>query len=142
MADFRVELRDWEAARTVAGPLRYAMFLEEKDPPPGIELDEEDAKCVHALAFETAGKCVGTSRLHPDGHIGRLNVDKEWRRLGVGETLLKALTDEARKRGYPAVTITVSLQAAEFYRTHGYAADGKVFKEGKALQQKMRLPLA
>ena len=141
MADFRVELRDWEAARTVAGPLRYAMFLEEKDPPPGIELDELDPQCTHAVALDESGKAVGTGRLHADGQIGRMVVLKDWRRRGVGEAILAALIDEARKRSYPEVTVTAALQAAEFYRGHGFVAEGKVFKEGSALQQKMRKPL-
>ena len=66
---------------------------------------------------------------------------KEWRRLGVGAALIEALVAEALKRGYADVTITAPLQAAEFYRARGFAAEGKVFKEGNVLQQKMRKAL-
>jgi predicted GNAT family N-acyltransferase len=139
---FRVELRDWEAARTIAGPIRYAVFIESENPPAGIELDDDDAQCLHAIAFEEGGAGVGTARLHADGRIGRLVTAKDWRRRGVGEVLLQALIEEARRRGLAAVTVEGSLQAAEFYRTHGFAAEGKVYKDGSALLQKMRLPLA
>jgi predicted GNAT family N-acyltransferase len=139
--EFRIELKSWAEAQPLAAPIRYAVFLEEKDPPPGIELDELDPQCTHAVAADGSGKAVGTGRLHPDGQIGRLVVLKDWRRLGVGEALLAALIDEARKRRYPDVTVNAALQAAEFYRGHGFVADGKVFKEGSALQQKMRRSL-
>lgn len=139
--EFRIELKSWAEAQPLAAPIRYAVFLEEKDPPPGIELDELDPRCTHAVATDGSGKAVGTGRLHPDGQIGRLVVLKDWRRLGVGEALLAALIDEARKRSYPEVTVTAALQAAEFYRGHGFVAEGKVFKEAGLLVQKMRMGL-
>ena len=76
---FRVELKDWEAARPTAAPLRYGVFMEEKYALPGIELDDLDAQCVHALAIDEAGTTVATGRLQPDdwnrlsSAIGRLN---------------------------------------------------------------------
>jgi predicted GNAT family N-acyltransferase len=139
--EFQIELKGWAEAQPVAAPIRYAVFLEEKDPPPGIELDELDPQCAHAVASDGSGKAVGTGRLHPDGQIGRLVVLKDWRRRGVGEALLAALVDEARKRRYPEVTVTAGLQAAEFYRGHGFVAEGKVFKEAGLLVQKMRMGL-
>lgn len=135
---FRVELKGWEEARTVAGPLRYAVFLEEQETPPGIELDEVDPQCVHALACDESGKAVGTGRLLPDGQIGRMAVLKDWRRRGVGAAIIAALVEEARKRGYAEVTISAPLQAAEFYRGQGFIAEGKVYREAGMLQQKMR----
>jgi len=139
---FRVELKSWEEARAAAAPIRYAVFLEEKDAPPGVELDEMDPQSVHALAFDETGKAVGTGRLLPDGQIGRLVVLKDWRRRGIGDAIIEALTEEARKRGYPDVAISAPLQAAEFYRGHGFVAEGKVFREAGMLQQKMRKALA
>ena len=139
---FRVELRGWEDARTVAGPIRHTIFFEERDVAPGVEPDELDAQCVHALAFDEAGAALGTGRLAPDGHVDRPVVLKDWRRRGVGAAILDALIGEARKRGYPDVTISAPLQAAEFYRGQGFVAEGKVYKEGDILQQKMRKTLA
>lgn len=139
---FRVELRDWEAARTLAGPIRYAIFFHEKDAPPGVEIDDLDPQSMHAIAYDEAGNAVGTGRLLPDGQIGRLAVAKDWRRRGVGAALLEALIEEARRRSYAAVTIIAPLQAAEFYRNRGFVAEGKVFKEAGILEQKMRKALA
>lgn len=140
---FRVELKSWEEARTVAGPIRYAIFFHEKDAPPGVEIDDLDPQSMHAIAYdEQAGTAVGTGRLLPDGQIGRLAVVKDWRRRGVGAALLAALIEEARRRSHAEVTIMAPLQAAEFYRGQGFVAEGKVFKEGGILEQKMRKSLA
>lgn len=140
MADVRVEIMDWTDAQKAASPLRFAAFFE-PDARPGVEVDDKDPQSIHALAYEAAGKAVGTGRLLPDGQIGQLAVAKEWRRRGVGAALVEALLGEAVKRNYADVTITAPLQAAEFYRARGFAAEGKVFKEGSILQQKMRKAL-
>ena len=137
----RVELMNWEQAQPIAGPLRFAIFVGEQNVPKGIELDDQDASCVHAVAFDVDGKAIGTGRLLPDGHIGRMAVVMEWRRRGVGAEILKALIAEAGRRGHKEVVVSAQLQAAEFYREHGFVAEGKVFPEAGILHQAMRKKL-
>ena len=132
----------WDKAQPVAAPLRFAIFVGEQNVPAGIELDEMDEKSLHALAFDDAGKAIGTGRLLPDGRIGRMAVVKEWRRRGVGADLLDALVEEARRRGFREVKLSAQLQAAEFYRAHGFVAEGKVYEEAGILHQAMRRSLA
>ena len=131
----------WEQAQPSAGPLRFAIFVDEQNVPSGIELDDLDASCVHAVAFDVDNKPIGTGRLLPDGHIGRMAVVKEWRRRGIGAEILEALMAEARKRGHKEVIVSAQLQAAEFYREHGFVAEGKVYPEAGILHQQMRKPL-
>jgi len=131
----------WEQAQPVAGPLRFAIFVDEQNVPAGIELDDLDASCVHAIAYDVDGKAIGTGRLLPDGHIGRMAVVKEWRRRGIGAEILEALIQEARKRGHAEVLLSAQLQAAEFYRGHGFVAEGKVYEDAGILHQKMRRKL-
>ncbi len=137
----RVELMDWEKAQPLAGPLRFAIFVGEQNVPAGIELDDLDAQCTHAVAFDVDGKPIGTGRLLPDGHIGRMAVTKEWRRRGVGAALLDALMAEAKRRGHAEVVLSAQLQAAEFYRARGFEAEGKVYKDAGILHQQMRRKL-
>jgi predicted GNAT family N-acyltransferase len=127
----------WELAQPTAGPLRFAIFVGEQNVPAGIELDDMDAKCMHAVAFDVDGKPIGTGRLLPDGHIGRMAVIKEWRRRGIGAEILTALIEEARKRGHAQAIVSAQLQAAEFYREHGFLAEGKVYPDAGILHQKM-----
>lgn len=134
----RIEIMNWERAQPIAGPIRFAAFVEEQGVDSGIELDDMDAQCIHAIAFDEAGKAIGTGRLLPDGHIGRMAVVKEWRRRGVGADILNALAEEARKRGDKEVVLSAQLQAAEFYREQGFVAEGKVYQEAGILHQAMR----
>ena len=140
MPNIRVDILSWEQAQTAAAPIRFSAFFE--DSRPGIELDDKDAQAIHALAFDEAGKAVGTGRMHADGQIGPFAAPKEWHKLGVDAALLDALLAEARKRGFAVVTVTAPLQSAEFYREQGFAADGKIFQEAGVLQQPMRKTLA
>lgn len=137
----RVELMPWEKAQPVAAPLRFAIFVGEQNVPRGIELDDMDEKSLHAVAFDDAGKAIGTGRLLPEGRIGRMAVVKEWRRRGVGAELLEALVAEARRRGIAEVKLSAQLQAAEFYRAHGFVAEGKVYEEAGILHQAMKKAL-
>ena len=134
----RIELMEWDKAQAIAGPIRFAIFVGEQNVPPGIELDDKDAACAHAIAFDDAGKPIGTGRLLPDGHIGRMAVVKDWRRRGVGAQLLEALIEEAGRRGHKEVVLSAQLQALEFYRVHGFVAEGKVYEEAGILHQQMR----
>jgi predicted GNAT family N-acyltransferase len=117
----RVELLDWEAARPLAAPIRFKVFVEEQKVPEESEIDERDPQCVHALALGEDGKALGTGRLLPDGHIGRMAVLPEARKLGVGSALLTALMDEARRRGHAQAALSAQTHAIAFYRRHGYA---------------------
>jgi len=117
----RVELLDWDAARPLAAPIRFTVFVEEQKVPEASEIDERDPHCVHALAWSDDGRPLGTGRLLPDGHIGRMAVLAEARKLGVGSALLVALMDEARRRGYAQAALSAQTHAIAFYRRHGYA---------------------
>ncbi len=54
-------------------------------------------------------------------HIDILWVDEKFRKRGIGSKLLQAAEDEARRRGAHSVHVdTMSWQAPDFYKKHGY----------------------
>lgn len=136
----RLELRDWEGARAQAARIRTAVFVEEQGVPPAMEMDDRDAVSVHALAF-VDGAAVGTGRLLPDGHIGRMAVLREARAQGVGGAILERLVEEARRRGFREAVLSAQTHALEFYRKHGFAAVGEVYEEAGIPHQVMRRTL-
>ena len=117
----RVDLMDWDAARPAAAPIRFKVFVEEQKVPEESEIDDWDPQCVHALARDDQGSVLGTGRLLPDAHIGRMAVLPAARRLGVGSALLLALMEEARRRGHAQAVLSAQTHAIPFYRRHGYA---------------------
>ena len=136
----RIELLGWEKARALAAPIRFAVFVKEQGVPREIELDEMDAACMHAVAY-VDGKAVGTGRLLPDGHIGRMAVLREWRRHGVGSRILDALVQEARRRGEREVALSAQVRAVPFYRAHGFVEEGGEYLEAGIRHQAMRRAL-
>jgi predicted GNAT family N-acyltransferase len=136
----KIELLDWERARVQASRIRLAVFVEEQRVPPEIEMDAHDALSVHALAYDD-GKAVGTGRLLPDGHIGRMAVLREHRAQGVGGAILVRLIAEARRSGMREVVLSAQTHALEFYRKHGFAPSGGVYMEAGIPHQEMRLGL-
>ena len=131
----------WERARQLASPIRFQVFVREQRVPAEIELDDMDAPSLHAIAFENE-KAIGTGRLLPDGHIGRMAILKEWRRRGIGAAILKALIDAAERRGDREIALSAQLHAVEFYRTHGFESVGDVYEEAGIPHQAMVRALA
>jgi len=119
----RIDVLPWEKARAHAAPIRFTVFVEEQGVPRDIELDDLDQHCIHALLFEGESP-VGTGRLLPDGHIGRMAVLKEWRGRGIGSGILNALVEEARRRGDREVALSAQVHAVAFYRAHGFVEEG------------------
>jgi predicted GNAT family N-acyltransferase len=137
----RVELLDWDAARDRARPIRYQVFVLEQGVPVELEWDDADAVSLHALAFGAAGEVIGTGRLLPDGHVGRMAVLAPWRGRGVGAALLRALLDAARGRGMTRAVLHAQTQAAAFYGRFGFAPEGKEYLEAAIPHITMALTL-
>jgi len=138
-----IELMPWEAARAEASRIRFSVFVEEQGVPREIELDDMDARCVHALAFD-GGRAVGTGRLLPDAHIGRMAVLEGWRGRGVGGLILEALIAKARERGERKVFLSAQVHATGFYARHGFRAVGEVYEEAgiphRAMERALQEP--
>ena len=137
----KIELLDWEAAQREAQRIRFTVFVEEQRVPADLEMDENDAASLHALAYAD-GRAIGTGRLLPDGHIGRMAVLKEWRGRGAGKAMLRKLIDAARARGHREVALSAQIHALEFYRAEGFEPEGAVYEEAGIPHQAMRLQLA
>lgn len=120
---------DWTAMQSDARPIRMEVFVREQNVPADLEMDERDAACLHAVAYDGTGTPVGTGRLLPDGHIGRMAVLRSARGSGIGGAILKGLMEKARERGDRRVVLSAQTHAAEFYLAHGFAMAGDVFYE-------------
>jgi predicted GNAT family N-acyltransferase len=109
--------------------VRRLVFVEEQGVPEELEWDEWDARCVHVLARTSTGEPVGTGRLLPDAHIGRMAVLPRWRRQGVASAMLRELLAVARERGDDVVRLNAQTQAIPFYLRFGFAAQGPEFQD-------------
>jgi predicted GNAT family N-acyltransferase len=123
-----IRAADWNVDRAALCAVREQVFVREQAVPLELEWDEFDPLCQHVVA-EDAGKAIGTGRLLPDGHIGRMAVLESWRGQGVGSALLEALLRLAHDRGIRRVRLNAQSRAVGFYQRHGFVAEGQEFIE-------------
>lgn len=130
-----VELRtgDWDTLGRDATALRMAVFVREQGIDPAIEIDDQDALAVHAVAYNRLGLPVATGRLlaavDGQGRIGRMAVDRVVRGQRWGRAVLDALMQAARERGDSHATLHAQRSAEDFYRRAGFAVQGEPFEE-------------
>ena len=142
MTKHTIRLGDWATLGPHATAIRFEVFVDEQKVPAEIELDDMDAVCLHAVAYDDAGNAIGTGRLLPDGHIGRMAVRQPGRGTGVGGAILTLLMEKARERGDAAVVLNAQTVAAPFYARHGFVQQGEVFEEAGIAHVEMRLQFA
>lgn len=131
----------WPAEAATVRAIRHAVFVVEQGVPPDLEWDGSDGNCLHLVARDRAGRPLGTVRMTPAGHIGRMAVLAAHRGQGVGSALLAAVLAAARARGLAAVHLNAQLGAAGFYARHGFAAEGETFMEAGIPHRRMTLRL-
>ena len=139
---FLVEEVSWADAAERLGAVRRAVFVLEQAVPEELEWDGLDDDCRHVMATDVRGLAIGTGRLLPDGHIGRMAVLEAWRGKGVGRALLAKLVELARQRGDRMVALHAQTHAIGFYRRAGFEVSGDGFMAAGIPHADMRRVLA
>jgi predicted GNAT family N-acyltransferase len=133
--DIVVKLVETPAELAGAFSLRIRVFVGEQGVPADIELDDADTDpdTVHAVALHNS-VVIATGRLLPDvdgkgPHIGRMAVEQEWRRGGVGGKVLAFLEEQGRALGFRQITLHAQEYVKSFYAGQGYREVGEMFLE-------------
>lgn len=137
---FEIIQGDWADLQTDAASVRRAVFVKEQGIDESEEWDDDDARSHHVILRSKAGLVIGTGRLIPPageaapnsdqiGKIGRMAVIKSCRSTGVGQRLLTALLDEAKRRQMPHIRISAQVAAKALYERAGFVAEGDVYDE-------------
>jgi predicted GNAT family N-acyltransferase len=119
--------------------IRTRVFVKEQGVPEEIEIDRDDKRAVHFLAFE-AGKAVGTARVvmrQGSAKIGRMAVLKSYRGRGIGTKLLKRAIVMAKKQDAQKIYLHAQLPVIGFYEAMAFQCVGPVFKEAGIPHRKM-----
>ena len=144
MAEVIVKQAITEAEMAALRALRMAVFIEEQGVPEELETDALDALAYHAVAC-VDDAIIGTGRLlvlpGGDALIGRMAVQIDVRRIGVGGHVLQFLEDVAVKLGVPEVIVHAQTYVSEFYSRAGYNTEGEPFDEAGIQHIIMRKPL-
>ena len=111
--------------------LRRRVFFSEQGIRREADEDGRDHSALHVIAFEN-GALVGTCRMIvTDGvaMLGRLAVQREDRRRGVGRAVLEEAERSAVAAGADRMALHSQMPVREFYEKSGYSAYGQVFVE-------------
>ena len=129
IVEFSVEDNNWSELQADARPIREAVFVREQHVPEDMEWDGYDAPSRHVIARSSDGLPIGTGRLLPDGHIGRMSVLPDWRSHEVGSALFERLLQLAKSCRMPKIELHAQTQVAGFYGRYGFVAEGAEFME-------------
>lgn len=119
MSEIHVRIASWQDDNAELRQIRENVFINEQSVPPELEWDAEDADAIHFLAYE-GDYPIGTARLLPDGHIGRVSVLKDWRGLHVGDAILHRAIAEAERIGLKRQMLSAQVHATPFYERLGF----------------------
>jgi len=143
MADsLKIKLVETEADMEGALGVRFRVFVGEQHVPMEEELDDIDATATHAIVLNE-GQVVATGRVFyrdedSAARIGRMAVDIEYRRQGIGGRLLQFLEDEATAQGVTTYILNAQVYVKDFYTAHGYTERGEEFLEADIVHILMR----
>jgi predicted GNAT family N-acyltransferase len=121
--------------------IRIRVFVREQGVPADIELDDDDKRALHLLAF-FEGRAVGTARIVMHGgqaKIGRMAVLKSHRRKNVGKKLLTSAISTAKKQRAAKIYLHAQVAVIKFYESAGFRCVGPAFDEAGIAHRKMIL---
>jgi predicted GNAT family N-acyltransferase len=138
---FTVIVTEWQIHAAALYAVRRQVFVQEQNVPEALEQDALDPVSQHVLALDHLNRPIGTGRLLPDGHIGRLAVLRPWRGHGVGKALMQRLLTLAAQQRLTVIELHAQVQALDFYAGLGFQVEGEEFMEAGIPHRTMRLTL-
>ncbi len=111
--------------------LREEVFCREQGVPREEEIDGRDGEASHLVALHPDGeRVIGTLRLLEDGEvakIGRVAVQRSWRRHGIASRMLDLALEAARERGCREARLAAQTDAVALYERAGFTVRSGLF---------------
>ena len=120
--------------------VRLSVFTVEQGVDPALDLDGLDGTAYQILVLDN-DKPVATGRMLADGHIGRIAVLPEYRKLGIGSRIMDRFISQARLDNLTKVFLGAQVSAVPFYETLGFRRYGEDYMEANIRHTPMQLML-
>ena len=159
MSGFRIKIVEHNNELEKILELRSAVFIQEQEVPEDEEIDDLDSmdaissnRVIHLIAYE-GDEVVGTARLFLPSktnikildtetlHVGRVAVQENQRRSGLGSLLMNKCHGIASSLGHKQITLSAQIQAMQFYWELGYKERGPVYLDAGIEHQDMDISL-
>jgi predicted GNAT family N-acyltransferase len=128
---------DWENERHTLKKIREKVFVCQWRIPAEYEFDHQDSIASHVLVVNEHNQEVATGRITPEGEIGRIAVEPEFRGPEVYQALLDALLKIAKEHGLQDVLVQCALEGVNYYQQQGFRSVGTVFMDAGVARQSM-----
>ncbi|AUC25626.1 GNAT family N-acetyltransferase [Streptococcus uberis] len=114
--------------------IRHKVFVKEQGVPTTLEIDKNEALCLHFTVYHDKGKACATCRLLPNksykiATLQRMAVLKDYRGNQIGQTLMTYILDYASIQGFEKIELHAQLSAVDFYSKLGFQTIGDHFME-------------
>ena len=114
--------------------IRNTVFVKGQGVPRSIEIDANEAYCIHFVLYDDKGKAAATVRLLPNKDLTQLTLQRmavldTYQGQGLGSILLKEAEDFAQEQGFQTISLHAQLSALKFYLNNGYQEVGNIFEE-------------
>jgi predicted GNAT family N-acyltransferase len=148
----RIRRASWDDPRDrqILVRIRRTVYIEEQQVLEREEFEGLDPTCPHFIAEvePTPGgppEPAGVARLRylddDTPKAERFAVLEEHRGRGIGRALVRAVEDEARRRGGREIVLAAQIRAESFYAELGYESYGDRFDEAGITHTMMRKKL-
>ena len=138
---FKATCVDWGTAKHKLRKIREKVFVCEWRIPPEYEFDQQDELAFHVLVLDENKEEIATGRITPQGEIGRIAVEPQFRGPEVYQTLFNALLNIAQQHGLENVSVQCELEGVEYYRQQGFQPVGTVYMDAGIARQRMACSL-
>jgi len=135
-----IQIVNYAQYNLVIHDIRLRVFTEEQGVDPALDFDGQDDDAFHVIVMHE-NTPVGTGRMLHDGHIGRIAVLQEYRKMGFGANIVETLIKKARAEGHARVFLGAQVTAMPFYEKLGFRRDGEDYMEANILHTPMAMAL-
>ena len=104
--------------------IRRNVFSIEQGIPAELDLDEDEERSIHLLAFIPPCQFIGTGRLtinSSTGILSRISIIESHRNRGIGKLIIMELEAIAKEKGLKKLTLNPHAHLENFYTGLGYA---------------------
>ncbi len=114
--------------------IRQLVFVKEQGVPLSLEIDENEAYCLHFVLYDDNGQAAATCRIlpnkdHSEATLQRMAVLPAYQGQHLGKYLLQDVITFCQKQGFKRMILHAQLTAKDFYDKLGFTCFGEEFEE-------------
>ena len=126
--------------------IRQVVFVKGQGVPMSLEIDENEAYCLHFVLYDVQGQAAATCRIlpnkdHSEATLRRMAVLPSYQGQNLGKLLLEDVIQFCQKQGFKRMVLHAQLTAKGFYDKLGFTCFGEEFEEAGIMHISMEKSL-